>query len=140
MSANLINTPCGCKLRCYDNVPAAERQKIFDGFWATASFDVQNTYLCGCVHLKEVSQRYTDGGSQSRRQRTRQFYVKCGSIPARVCKVAFLRIHSVSNGRLDRALSATEATGESPHTDQRGRHPPWNKTPQEMIESIKAHM
>ena len=63
----------------------------------------------------EVARRYTAAGSSSRRQRTRQFNVKTGALSVRVCKVAFLRVHSVSNGRLDRALKAEEIT--SPHCD-----------------------
>ena len=85
----------------------------------------------------EVARRYTAAGSSSRRQRTHQFYVKTVALSVWVCKVAFLRVHSVSNGRLDQALKAEEIT--SPHCDERGRHPPKNKTTDEKIE-VKEHI
>ena len=62
--------------------------------------------------------------------------MKNGAFSVRVCKVAFLRIHGMSNGRLSRALKAEEAAGGSPHADQRGRHPPGNKTSEELIAGV----
>jgi len=58
----------------------------------------------------------------------------------RVCKKAFLRIHGISNGRLDRALRAQIKNGGSPHNDQRGRHPPANKTNEADMALIKEHI
>ena len=90
------------------------------------------------MKLIEVARRYTPHGNNSRRQCTRVHYVKKGSVSVRVCKNAFLRIHGVSNGRLDRALRAQ--AGGSPHCDQRGRHEPGNKTKTETLEKIRAHI
>ena len=39
------------------------------------------------------------------------FYVKEGGVSVRVCKKAFLNMHSVANGRLDRALKAQVDAG-----------------------------
>lgn len=49
-------------------------------------------------------------------------------------------MHSVSNGRLDRALKAQVDDGGALHCDQRGRHEPGNKTKPEVINHIKAHI
>ena len=68
------------------------------------------------------------------------FYVKGGSVSVQVCKKAFLSMHGVSNGRLNRALKAQEAAGGTFHRDQRGRHEPGNKTKPETVDSIKAHI
>lgn len=54
--------------------------------------------------------------------------------------MAFLKILDISNGRLDRALKAEAAAGGSPHSDQRGRHPPANKTSESAIGNVKAHI
>ena len=134
------NNPCNCALRCYDKLTQEERKSIFDAFWATASFDVQNDYLCGCVKSLPVSRRYSPHGSHSRRQCTRVCYVTTGSVSVRICKKAFLKIHSVSNGRLDRALRPHQTGGRSPHCDQRGKHEPGNKTRKEIVDNIKAHI
>ncbi len=63
-----------------------------------------------------------------------------GSVSVRVCKVAFLRIHAVTNGRLTRALKGQADNDGSPHADQRGRHIPANKTSDEDIEFVKEHI
>ena len=55
--------------------------------------------------------------SRSRRQHTRVFYVKKGSVSVKVCKKAFLRIHGVANGRLDRALKAQQSAVGSLHCE-----------------------
>ena len=54
--------------------------------------------------------------------------------------MVFLRIQGVSNGRLSRALKAKEAAGGSPHLAQSGRHPPGNKSSEEAIDGVKAHI
>ena len=54
--------------------------------------------------------------------------------------MAFLNIFGISNGCLDHALKAEATAGGSPHYDQRGRHPPVNKTSEELISRVKAHI
>ena len=135
------NTPCKCKLRCYDKVSDAQRKALFEGFWKTSSFDVQNAYICGCIKVTEVRRRYSTSGNESRRSYTREYSVKKdGVVSVRVCKEAFLKIFGISNGRLDRALKAQAAAGGSPHGDQRGRHPPINKTTEAATEGVKTHI
>lgn len=96
--------------------------------------------MCGCVKFIEVARRYTPQGKQSRRRCTRVYYLNKGSVSIRVCKKAFLKIHDVSNGRLDRALRAYQNAGGSPHCDQRGKHEPGNKTKNETVDAIKVHI
>ena len=124
-------TPCKCALKCFDKVSQSQRQKLFDGFWKTANFDVQNAYLSGWIKVLEVKRRYTDSPSSSWRRHSRIYYmyVQNGAVSTQIRKTAFLRIHSISNGRLYRALKAVEEAEGSPHQDQRGHHEPQNKTP-----------
>ena len=60
------------------------------------------------------------------------------SIP--VCKTAYLRFHGVSNGRLSRALKSVQPEGDTSHQGQRGKHPPANKTSDDVIKSVKDHI
>ena len=114
------------------------RKELFDGFWKTANFDVQNTFLCGCVKVFATKRKGVK--SPSRRQFSRIYYVQNGPVSVWVCKTAFLAIFGISNGRLERALSSQAEEGGVPHQDQPGRHVPANKTPQEKIEQIKEHI
>lgn len=130
---------CKCGLRCFDALSQAQRQRIFDHFWKLESFDIQNAYLCGAVKALAVKRRYSKR-AQSRRNTTRVYYVHDGRVSVRVCKTAFLRIHGISNGRLCRVLKSAEVRGGTPKRDERGRHPPGNKTSDEKIEGVKEHI
>lgn len=132
----MIDVPCGCALHCFEN---AQRKKLFDGYWASGNFNVQSAYLCGCVKALDVKRHYT-GSQPSRRSHTRVYYVSNGTVSTRVCKVAFLRIHSISNGRLDRALRAQQKNSGSPCNDLRGSHPPANKTSEADSELVREHI
>ena len=116
------DTPCGCALPCYERLSKQQREKIFHGFWSTSSFDVQNAYLCGCVKILDVKRHYTSKGTESRRNLTRVYYVRKGPVTVRVCKVAFLRIHGVSNGRLFRALQAQKEGNGAPQKKGEDTH------------------
>ena len=133
------DTPCGCSRKCFDVVSIQQRQQLFDGFWKISHFDVQNAYLCGCVKVVDVHRRYTQSAS-SRRNYSRQYFVSNGSVSIQICKIAFLRIHAISNGRLSRALQAMQKEGGTPHSDQRGRHEPSNKTSEASIRVVKEHI
>ena len=133
------NTPCGYSLHCFDKVDHEQRKKLFGGYWSSCDLDVQSAYLCGCVKTVEVKRRYTHTES-SQRSHSRVYYVSKGGLSVRVCKKAFLRMHGISNGRLDRALRAQIKNGGSPHNDQRGRHPPANKTSEADMALIKEHI
>ena len=130
------NTLCGCHLKCFETVAESQRKRLFEGFWKTANLNIRNAYICGCVKVIEVAKRYTARGAESQRSNSRVFYVRNGRVSTRVCKAAFLAIHAISNGRLEQALKAQADLGGSPHNDQRGSHPPPNKTTEESLELV----
>ena len=130
---------CSCARKCFERLSETTRKELFDGFWRTANFDVQNAFLCGCVKVFETKRKYTRS-TDSRRNFFEDIYIQNGPVSERVCKTAFLSIFGISNGRLGRALSSQAAAGGVPHKDQRGHHKPSNKTPEEKIESVKRHI
>ena len=131
--------PCGCALKCFDKISEDQRKKLFAGFWESGDFNVQNAYLCGCIRVMKTKRKYTKALT-SRRRYSRMYFVKNGAISEEVCKTAFLGIHGVSNGRLERALKAQIKTGGTPHSDERGRHCPGNKTDEDDVAFIKSHI
>ena len=132
---------CGCPLKCYDKVLHAQREALFFGFWSSSDFNTQNAYICGCIKVVAIKRRYTVAGSASRRTQSRVYYVQCASgMSVRVCRKAFLQIHAVSGGRVDRALKSFVAAGGSPQMDKRGQHEPGNKTPEEAISYVDQHI
>ena len=122
-----------------------QREKLFDGFWASADFNTQNAYICGCIKVVEIKRtctcRYTAKETGSRRSNSRVYYVNNGSgISVRVGRKAFLRMHDLSAGRVNRALKAHCVAGGSPHMDSRGCHEPANKTCEDDISFVKEHI
>jgi len=130
------NTPSGCHLKCFETVAEPQRDSL-RGSGKQPISTSQNAYICGCVKVVEVSKRYTARGAESRRANSRGFYVKKGRVSTRVCKAAFLEIHAISDGRLERALKAQADLGGS-HNDRRGRHPPPNKTTEESLALVRG--
>ena len=100
---------------------------------------MQNAFLCGCVKISATKRKYAKG-PDSRRSFSRIYYVQNDNISEQVCKTAFLSIFAISNGRLSRALKAQAMDGGAPHTDQRGRHEPANKTSEEQIKRVQEHI
>ena len=118
-----------------------QREKLLDGFWASADFNTQNAYIYGCIKVVEIKRRYTAKGTGSRRSNSRVYYVNNGSgISVRVCRKAFLRMHDLSARRVNRALKAHCVARGSPHMDSRGRHEPANKTCEDDISFVKEHI
>ena len=97
-----------------------------------ANFDIQNTYLCACIKTTNTKRKYTKC-EESRRKFTTFPMV----VYRRVCASS---IFSVSNGRLSRALQGQAECRGLPHCDQRGRHEPANKTEEERVAFVKAHI
>ena len=91
------------------------------------------------LSLTGICQR---GNCRSRRGSHRSvYYVHNGAgMSARVCRKAFLRIHGLSAGRVDRAIKAQCDSSGVPHIDQRGRRIPTNKTSDEQIRLVKEHI
>ena len=68
------------------------------------------------------------------------YFVKNSAISEEVCKTAFLSMHGISSGQPDRAIKAQIKTDGSPHSDERGRHRPGNKTNEDDVAFIKSHI
>ena len=110
---------CGCAFKCFEKIPEEQRKRLFAGFWKLGNFDVQNSYLRACVRVVNKERSYSKAAT-SRRRYTRMYYVKNGAISEQTRKTAFLSIHGVSNGRLERAIQPQIKMGGSPHGDERG--------------------
>ena len=133
----MCEVSCECALRCFSTLTTEQRRTIFSRFWALGNFDIQNTYLCGCVKVLPVARHYT---SESKRGNTRVYYVNNSERSVRICKTAFLRIHGISCGRLSRVLAGQAEQGGLPKLDTRGRHEPPNKTSSEDKAFIRQHI
>ena len=141
-AAKQLGKDCRCPLKCFERVTQERREIVFGGFWELGDWTAQNAFLCGSVKVTSVKKRYAKKGEtslHSRRNYSRQYYINDNGMSTRVCKKAFLAIYAISSGRLSRALSKMQSVG-SRQTDQRGRHEPENKTPEEDVQFVQAHI
>lgn len=116
VAARTAGADCNCKKKCFEEVSEADRANIFTNFWKMATFDLQNTYLRGCIRACHTKRKTKGEGSS--RTRTFQYAL----VSKTVCKVAFLNIHGLqtSRGRLENITKNMEAV--TPPMDGRGRH------------------
>ncbi|XP_076035763.1 uncharacterized protein LOC143021869 [Oratosquilla oratoria] len=124
---------CGCKYKCIPSVILPEdREKIFRGFWELGDFNAQNMYIAENVKLFPIRARNRCSIESEKFSKTNmriyQVYSKSKNGTVRVCKTAFLQLHGVSNGRLDRVLQAVACGAPHALKDRRGHHTPKNKT------------
>lgn len=139
-----VDKHCGCKYRCIPEIGSEDsRRQVFMNFWKFGNFTRQNEYIAQKVVLVPVMQRERDKVAEKfTRTYTRIYNVqmKPGEKPVRVCKTAFLQLHGVSNGRVDRVLQAVACESPFALKDRRGNHSPKNKTKQEDVDYICQHI
>lgn len=70
-------------------------------------------FLAGCVRIFLPKFSAKNGGLPGRRFFSRVFYVTVNGVDTEVCKQAFLNMHAISNGRLDRLLKKKQEIGNT---------------------------
>lgn len=97
-------------------------------------------FVGGCVRIFLPKHCYKKEGVPSRRFFSRNFHVTVNGVDTEVCKQAFLNMHAISNGRLDRLLKKKQEIGNTGF-DERGRHSnKVNKIPIEKIRLVRKHI
>lgn len=140
VASKCLGNPCQCALKCFDTVGLENCRKIHSEFWSLGDFNIQNAHISGCVTVTKPKRVYTEKGADSRRKATRQFHVYIQGLNVKVCKVAFLSMHSISNGRLIRILDK-KATSSVGQVDQRGLHDTRpNKIKEPELDNVRAHI
>ncbi|KAK8398089.1 hypothetical protein O3P69_003778 [Scylla paramamosain] len=133
--------PCECRHRCIPALGTPEtRRQVFDSFWGLASFTRQNAYISRMVTLAPLNQRRTSTTLSRTYSRVYSVLLEDGNEVVQVCKLAFLRLHGVSNGRVDRVLQAVACQSPFALKDRRGCHSPINKTQEEDVSYALSHM
>ena len=139
---------CCCKIdyEC-GSVSVAEQQGIFDSFWHSANFDLQNATLCSLIDERPVARRTVQSSNVSNasnakkryKNLSRSYHLFTSGGRKKVCKDLFLSTFGVSNGRLDRALKNRRANNGTIRTDQRGRHIK-HQIPEQARELVVEHI
>lgn len=108
-----------------------------------SDFNLQNSYLFGCVELVTVKRRYGNDPNASRRKHTFMFKIKLDGQSLRLCKKSFLSIHGLqkSRGRMAYVIKSLVNKAVTPPKDQRGTHQNRpNRIQQDSLQSVHDHI
>lgn len=131
------NFECSCPLKCHIKVTEERQQNLFKAFRSLTSFDLQTANICSLIEVSNISRRYKKDEGESRREKTRLYYLTLeNGNKVKVCKAFFKNVFQISDGRITRALR-NKATGGTPPVDRRGKHIPSNKTSEEKLNEVK---
>lgn len=119
---------CHCPLKCSEKINKDRQNQLRQQFYEMSDWSVQTAYICAQVKVSKIKKRYTKT-AESRRQNSKYYYLpNADGHDVRVCKVFFQGVLSLSDGRIARATN--QKVDGVPQADQRGRHSPHNKTPE----------
>ena len=74
-----------------------ERKAIFSTFWAVNTWEQKTQYLLDCISLKPVKRTRTKDASKDPKS---QYYYHVGAENKEVCRLAFMSLHGIKEGRL----------------------------------------
>lgn len=111
--------PCSCSLKCFERIPVDIQQNIFTRFWNYADYNIQNTYLRGCLKKQSVKRKTKQ--VDSRRTGTIEYSIDYNAVVYVVCKSAFISIHGLGRGRVEHLVKKIK-DGTTSSVDNRGKH------------------
>jgi len=117
----------------------ARQQRLFDDFWSTGDYNIQNGLLYALMRRQSPEKQTT--GQPTRRQSTFKYFLPDEEgIMQDVCKATFLTVLGVSGGRIQ-TIQTKISTGRLLISDGRGGHENRPHTiPQQVRDDILEHI
>jgi len=120
-----------CKQKCTDKISESTRKKIFDWFWKLGSYTAQKEFVVSRV--TQVATR-----TNKRRQVHRLFSFEINGKYEPVCKPFFSGTLGIGDSYIYKAFE--QKARDLFVQDGRGKHAPVNKTTQEQVGTMHAHL
>lgn len=144
VQARELGSPCGCKKKCREKLNNMH-ETIFHKFWDLGTFDMQNSYLFGCIriHSKKRSYKKKQKRQESSRTFNAEYTVNVTGQEVSICKVEFMRVHGLQNsrGRINRIVKMKAQGSSTSAKDSRGKHKSRpSKLSDEQKESVRTHI
>lgn len=100
VEARKLGPPCSCEQNCRQKLNNTE-ELIFNQFWKLGSYDLQNSYLFGCIHVgkKKRSYKKKSKRQQSTRKFSARYFVQIDGAHVKICKREFMNLHGLQNSR-----------------------------------------
>lgn len=144
IKARELGLPCSCKYKCREKLQG-KHETIFNSFWDLGSYDLQNSYLFGCIEVVPKKRSYIK--KQKKQESSRKcnaiYKVNVNSESVKISKAEFMGVHGLqySRGRINLIVSQKIQGVSVPKKDQRGKH---NNRPHQLTreqkQSVRDHI
>ena len=123
-----------CKRGCCKTLSSEECAELFEKHWNTANYDVQSSFIAGCVSQRQVachrvphSDVVNAGKAKNNRHDFHKTFARRYTLPfadrfVQVCKTVFCAVLGVSSSRVNTVLRKQRQNGGVPALDGRGKH------------------
>ena len=101
-----IGEPCGCRLKCFENISEDDRQKIFSDFWNSGSHLIQTSFIQKSVQQNKPKHHTTTDPAKQRKCARIYFLSTSDGNTVRVCLKAFCSIFGKNERRVKYACDA----------------------------------
>jgi len=129
---------CNCRLRCDEKFTDAQRQALFDSFY-TLDDNGKNVYIF--KSLKPIAPKSLMLNAKTHRKSSFTYWVTSGTAECRVCKLAYRRLHQISNSKVFHIAQQVAAGLSVPKPDGRGRHDTRpHRCSEESLSFVKEHI
>ena len=129
---------CSCRLRCDEKFGDSERQCLFDSFYAMDE-NGKNVYIF--KSLKPIAPKSLMLNAKRHRKTSFTYLVTSGTVENRVCKLAYRRLHQISNSKVFHIAEQVAAGLSAPKPDCRGKHATRpHRCSEESLSSVKEHI
>lgn len=139
-----LKPPCqNCRNKCSMKISDDERKTVFNSFWnEKASWDCKRQFVASHVKSKEIIRKRPINKDNTGKEKNKTFIYSLFSNnqDVVVCKTFFLNTLSISNSFVKTCLQKSDNNNGIVTPDLRGRHMPFNKTSDLVIESIRSHI
>ena len=137
--------PKCCRKLCSDQLTTDECERVFNGFWETGSYDVQNAYIAGCIEQHAVASHKVPNVALGKKSVTRSFArrysVQTDDRRVTVCKSTFLRLLGVRSGRVNTVMRNMRLNGGVVLCDQRGKYDHVKqRIPSDKLQFVEQHI
>ena len=139
MAARKIGPPCNCKDKCFTRVSEADRNQIFNGFWASGNHNTQTHELQKRIIPHEVKRKRAQHNKITTKRYIYHYTVNVGGTITRICKKAFKSIYDVRDKRIKIAVNKFNEAG-CMIPDQRGKNPKKWAFSQEVVNCVHEHI
>ena len=121
VAARKIGTPCndGCFMKV--GMPAIET--VFKAYWALGNYNLQTSYIQGCIREVPIKRKRTTKEISSRRCNY-TYVIKYQGRVIQVCRKGFIAIHGIGEKKVRYAVSAAKLSPSGTTLpDKRGKAP-----------------